>query len=155
MQNKIGLIFLCMSLLVSQWCISGCNKSKAIKTDLVTGVVKMDGEPLVKATVTFFPVDNNGSTAVGTTDANGKYTLQTQLGAADAGTTPGDYVVTVSKKVNEPTGKQEWSESDGKMMDITVGKETVPEKFTNKKTSGFTATVVANQANNFDFDVSK
>ena len=155
MQNKIGLIFLGLSLLVSPLCIPGCKKSTAIKTDVVTGTVMMDGAPLVGAIVSFLPADTNGSTAVGTTDANGKYTLQTLLGAADAGTTPGDYVVTISKKVNEPTGKQEWSESDGKMIDLVLAKELVPAKFSDKKLTPHKATVVSGQANIFDFDVSK
>jgi len=155
MQNKIGLIFLSLSLLVSIPCISACNKNTAIKTDVVTGTVMMDGAPLAGATVTFLPTGTDGSTAVGFTDESGKYKLQTQLGAADAGTTPGDYVVTISKKVNEPTGKQEWSESDGKMLDVMVGKETVPVKFTTKSSTSHKATVVSGQANHFDFDVSK
>ena len=155
MQKQFGYLSFCLLLVFSLAYLSGCEKNKAIKTDLVTGVITMDGSPLAGASVTFSPVDDKGSVAIGTTDANGKYALQTLLGAADAGTTPGDYLVSISKKVNEPTGKQEWSESDGKMMDVTVGKETVPVKFTTKNSTPHKATVVANQANNFDFDVSK
>jgi hypothetical protein len=153
-QNKMGVIFPCLCLLVSVLSVPGCNKNTAIKTDVVTGTVTMGGSPLAGATVSFLPVDTNGSTAVGTTDDSGKYTLQTLLGAADAGTTPGDYVVTVSKMVNEPTGRQEWSESDGKMLDIMVGKETVPAKFATKRSTPLKATVISGQANRFDFDVS-
>ena len=152
-QNKIGSPLLCLLLLVSLMCLQGCKKSTAIKTDLVTGVVTMNGSPLAGATVTFLP-DGTGNTAVGTTDASGKYTLQTMLGAADAGTTPGDYVVTISKKENRPTGQQEWSESAGEMVDIMSAHEQVPAKFTNKSSTPLKATVVAGQANSFDFDVS-
>ena len=152
-QNKIGSISLYLLLLVSLICLQGCKKSTAIKTDLVTGVVQMNGSPLVGAMVTFLPVDS-GNTAIGTTDANGKYTLQTLLGAADAGTTPGDYIVTISKKENRSTGQQEWSESAGEMVDIMSAHEQVPEKFTNKSSTPLKATVVAGQANSFDFDVS-
>jgi hypothetical protein len=155
MQNKIGVIFVCLFLLISVLCVPGCNKSTAIKTDVVTGVVTKDGSPLAGAKVTFSPVDANGSVAVGTTDDSGKYALQTLLGVADAGTTPGDYVVTVSKMVNEPTGRQEMSESEGKMVDIMIGKETVPAKFTTKGSTPLKATVVSGQPNSFDFDVSK
>jgi len=153
MQKQISC--LCLLLLVVLVHFSGCKKSTAIQTDIVTGVITMDGAPLAGASVTFSPVDDKGSVAVGTTDANGKYTLQTLLGAADAGTTPGDYIVTVAKKVNEPTGKQEMSSSEGKMVDIMLARELVPVKFTAKKSTPLKATVVSGQANSFDFDVSK
>jgi len=47
------------------------------------------------------------------------------------------------------------SESEGKMVDIMLARELVPTQFTNKRSTTLKATVVANQANNFDFDVSK
>ena len=153
-KKQIGSLCLFI-LLVSLACIPGCKKNAPIKTDVVTGVITMDGAPLAGARVTFSPVDASGSVAIGTTDDSGKYILQTLLGAADAGTTPGDYIVSVSKTVNEPTGKQEMSESAGEMMDIMIAKELVPAKFTNKKSTPHKATVVANQPNSFDFDVSK
>ena len=154
-QKQISYLCLGHLLLILLACLSGCEKSKAIKTDLVTGVITMDGAPLAGATVTFSPVDDKASVAVGTTDANGKYTLQTLLGNPGAGTTPGDYVVSVSKSVNEPTGKQEFSDSEGKMVDIVKAREIIPDKFTNKKSSPHKATVVSGQENKFDFDVSK
>ncbi|MEX2175951.1 MAG: carboxypeptidase regulatory-like domain-containing protein [Pirellulaceae bacterium] len=43
----------------------------------VSGIVTMDGQPLPSAMVTFSPVAGEGGNAVGTTDANGKYTLAT------------------------------------------------------------------------------
>jgi len=151
----MGYISLFLILFVSPMVISGCTKNTTIKTDLVTGVIQMDGSPLAGATVTFSPVNESASVAVGTTDATGKYTLQTLLGAANAGTTPGDYIVTISKMINEPTGRQEMSESEGKMVDIMLARELVPAQFTNKRSTNLKATVVANQANHFDFDVSK
>ena len=152
-QKKIGSISLCLFLLVSLMGFPGCKKNTTIKTDVVTGVVTMNGSPLVGAMVSFLPVDS-GNSAIGTTDATGKYTLQTLLGAADAGTTPGDYIVTISKKENRPTGQQEWSESAGAMEDIMAGHELVPAKFTSKSSTPLKATVVGGQANSFDFDVS-
>ena len=136
-------------------CLFGCNKSKAIKTDLVEGVITMDGSPLAGASVTFSPVSPDGNMGVGTTDSAGLYKIQTLQGAAGAGTTPGDYTVTVSKKDAKPSGKQEMSESEGKMIDIMTYTEVVPQKFTDKKTTPHKATVVAGVPNKFDFDVSK
>lgn len=59
----------------------------------VTGVVTLDGKPLVGAVVTFLNLDEHGTLTVGETDAEGAYRL-TYLGAA--GTAPGPYRVAVS-----------------------------------------------------------
>ncbi|GHT28150.1 hypothetical protein FACS18942_08330 [Planctomycetales bacterium] len=114
----------------------------------------MNGSPLADATVTFSPTgNNNGNVGVGTTDTSGQYKLQTLLGKVDAGTTPGDYIVTVSKRENIPTGKQVKSEYEDKMEDVMQEKQFVPAKFTDKNSSPFKATVVEGQINTFDFTI--
>ena len=154
--QKSGMAGYCVILIAMMvLCLFGCDKSKAIKTDLVEGVITMDGSPLAGATVTFSPVSSDGNLGVGTTDSTGLYKIQTLQGAADAGTTPGDYIVTVSKKEGKPSGKQEMSESEGKMVDILTYTEAVPQKFTDKKATPHKATVAAGMPNKFDFDVSK
>ncbi|MDR1477796.1 MAG: carboxypeptidase-like regulatory domain-containing protein [Planctomycetaceae bacterium] len=152
LKNKILCVCLVTAAIVL---LAGCNKKTAIKTDIVQGKVTMDGSPLADAMVTFSPTGNEGKVGTGTTDASGQYKLQTLLGNPDAGTTSGDYIVTVSKQENVSTGKQEMSESEGKMVNVVQAKQLVPAKFTNKKSSPLKATVVEGQVNSFDFDVSK
>ncbi len=41
----------------------------------VTGVVKLDGQPLADAKVTFLPKDKENASFTGTTDATGKFEL--------------------------------------------------------------------------------
>lgn len=58
----------------------------------VTGQVKLDGNPVPNAIVTFIPVAG-GSSASATTDPQGKYTLMSVLGD---GLPPGKYKVSIS-----------------------------------------------------------
>ena len=91
MMNKRFLAVMALVAIIA--ILPSCGK-KVLKTDEVTGTVTLDGSPLKGCSVFFTPADGNGAPAVGTTDASGVYKLQTALGAADAGTTPGTYSVT-------------------------------------------------------------
>ncbi|MDR1385653.1 MAG: carboxypeptidase-like regulatory domain-containing protein [Planctomycetaceae bacterium] len=146
-----------MILFFSVWLlVSGCNKTKAIKTDIVTGKVTFNGTPFAGATVNFTPkVGASGNPAYAVTAEDGTYKLQTLLGNPDAGTTPGEYVVTISRTENAPSGKK-ISDPDhpGKTLDEMRPKEVLPIKYKNTKTTPLTATVVADQANTFDFELT-
>jgi hypothetical protein len=67
-----------VSLLAGAACLTGCS-SGDIGT--VTGTVKMDGQPLKGARVTFYPIVegddafSNAGTSIGRTDENGVYEL--------------------------------------------------------------------------------
>ena len=122
--------------------------SKAIKTEGVTGVVTYNGEPLADATVKFIPVDGTGSQSYGKTNEKGEYKLQTLLGAADAGTTPGEYKVTVDCVETYETGVT--FEENGEEKNETKVRSMIPEKFNSVETSGLTATVAPGD-NNIDF----
>ena len=117
----------------------------------------MNGSPLEGAIVTFAPTDNTGHAGVGQTDAKGKYALQTMEGAPGAGTTPGEYIVTISKRGNRSTGRfVEDVGPDGQKftVEITEGFDAVPVKFTKPETTPFKETVEAGKKNVFNFDVS-
>lgn len=123
---------------------AGCNSGQppAVKTDMVEGVVTLDGQPVPGATVTFLPVqDGAGASATGMTDASGKYTL-TAVGAgigaqAGAGTLPGEYRVGVLKDEipdlaqieQDPEGK---AGGQGKEIKIT---HVIPQKFNDPRKS--------------------
>lgn len=125
--------------------------SKAIKTEGVTGVITYNGEPLANATVKFIPTDSTGSQSYGKTNEKGEYKLQTLLGAADAGTTPGEYKVTVDCITTVETGNT--IEENGEEKEETVAESLIPTKYNNAETSGLTATVAPGD-NTINFDLS-
>ena len=64
--------------------MTGCS-SPVTDTNLVEGVVTLDGQPVAEATVTFQPVtEGQGVSATGITDENGVYKL-TAVGMGAAG----------------------------------------------------------------------
>ncbi|MBP3531290.1 MAG: carboxypeptidase regulatory-like domain-containing protein [Thermoguttaceae bacterium] len=125
--------------------------SKTIKTEGVTGVITYNGEPLADATVKFIPVDSTGSQSYGKTNEKGEYKLQTLLGAADAGTTPGEYKVTVDCIETVETGNM--IEENGEEKEETIARSLIPAKYNNAETSGLTATVAPGD-NTINFDLS-
>ncbi len=150
MKNKFLLFFALIGLLAA---IPACGGG-AIKTEGVTGVVTLDGEPLPNATVYFTPVDKTSGAqqSVGRTNEAGEYKLQTLLGAADAGTTPGDYVVTIDCVDEVETGAMT-TDDDGNDVPEMEEIQRVPSRYLNGETSGLTATVVKG-SNTFNFDLT-
>ena len=127
----------------------GCG-SKGIKTDVVTGKVTFNGEVLADASVRFSPVASGGNIGYGKTDENGVYKLQTLLGEAEAGTTPGDYIITVSKSFNVGTGKFQEGPDGGPPIEIMDPVEMIPANYSDKTKSELRFTVVAGKKNEFD-----
>ena len=150
MKNKFLLFFALLGLLAA---VPACGGG-AIKTEGVTGVVTLDGEPLPNATVYFTPVDKTSGAqqSVGRTNEAGEYKLQTLLGAADAGTTPGDYVVTIDCVDEVETGAMT-TDDDGNDVPEMEEIQRVPSRYLNGETSGLTATVVKG-SNTFNFDLT-
>lgn len=132
----------------------GCTGgTSAIKTDSVVGAITdVDGSPLAGASVNFSPVTQSaGNPAYAITDQNGKYQLQTLLGKPGAGTTPGEYVVTISKSEMIPTGQKE-KDSDGNMVDVLVPKSLIPAAYGSAEKSPFKVNVVSGK-NEFNFQL--
>ena len=131
---------------------TGCGGSTKQKTNRVEGTVEYKGAPLAGASVTFYPVGGGATPAFGKTDENGKYKLQTAQGEVDAGTTPGEYTVTVSKRESVPTGKKlRGGDNDELVYDETVMQETLPTQYTTVDKTPFKATVENKKLNTFDF----
>ncbi len=72
--------------------IVGCGEGNG--TIPVSGIVKMDGQPVVDASVSFIPQSEGGQQATGTTDASGKFVLST-VDPRD-GAMPGKYKVVIA-----------------------------------------------------------
>lgn len=132
---------------------SGCSDGR-LKTELVNGVITLDGEPLADAAVYFKPkVQGQGAAGFGRTNEKGEYILQTINGHPDAGTLPGEYAVTVEKYKSVPTGKKVADGYGGfteEMNSVILFPEMT--KYTDVKTTPLSATVVKGE-NKFDFEV--
>jgi hypothetical protein len=132
--------------------LPGCGNKK-LKTERVSGIVTMDGSPVVGATVTFSPVDRTKShPATGTTDSTGKYQLQTMLGEVDAGTTPGEYKVMITKTENVETGRVSQVMAGDQVEEVKEmrAEHRLPLKYSVPDSTPLKATVI-NGSNTFDF----
>jgi hypothetical protein len=116
----------------------GCSGGSAGK---VTGSVKMNGEPLAEAKISFLPKGSQGQANVATTDASGRFEVKpnptTRLTLK-----PGTYVVLIGKFVDGRTGKALTPEDDvgqlqaqGRLFDI------VPETYRNPTQSPLTVEI--------------
>jgi len=132
------------ALLASGGCGSSGNQPEL---GTVSGVVKMDGQPLVGVLVSFSPA--NGRTSTGVTDAQGKYELTYAHGAK--GASVGQHTVHISSRGGPEGGGDPDEETRGKdapRQDYFKGK--IPAQYDQKST--LTATVKPGK-NTFDFEL--
>lgn len=125
--------------------VGGCGgvaDSNRPKTVPVQGTITLKGQPLADASVTFMLASNSGS-AVGRTDAAGRYSLTT-FEQGD-GAIPGEYGVQVVKYEEPPREVK-----DGETPPL---KSLIPDKYTAVASSGLKATVADGADNTFDFDL--
>ncbi len=127
--------------LIAIFALVGCSGGAEDIPDLgqVTGTITLDGKPVEGANVTFTPPaagkKSRGKSSIGTTDAQGKYTLMYSAGVA--GAVIADHKIEISKV-----------EGEGEALD--VGEEQIPKKY--NEDSKLTKTVVEGE-NTFDFDL--
>ncbi|MCL2004573.1 MAG: carboxypeptidase-like regulatory domain-containing protein [Planctomycetaceae bacterium] len=127
---------------------TGCCGDGRLATIKVTGTVTYNGQPLEGANVTFTPqTEGEGHPAYGRTDADGRYTLQTQLGNPEAGTTAGEYLVSITKReaVADMGGEGQGPAPPARSL--------IPERYGSFASSGLTATVARGNSV-FDFDLT-
>jgi hypothetical protein len=134
-------------------CSGGTGDPNRPDTAPVTGVVTLDGKPVEGASVSFQAQEGQHS-AFGQTNAEGRYQLTTFV--SGDGAVPGKYVVTIRK--TESVGGNAVPQDDpnyGKqpLIPPTI-KFIVPEKYSNPKTSGLTATVSEGE-NDIPFELTK
>jgi hypothetical protein len=95
-------VFLLGCILVAATAMSGCGKGRTVK---VSGIVKLDGQPVEGAMVQFIPVDpEKGRVASGRTGSDGKFRLTTTN--PNDGAIPGEYkvLVTFEEQKDAPEG---------------------------------------------------
>lgn len=143
----------------------GCGADEGTPTHAVTGIVKQKGTPVEGVAVSFVP-DGSGESAVGVTDASGKYALTTRK--QGDGAVAGRYKVGFAKYEGPPPGAATESTKMHADYDISneyppgynpdavpeapPSKNLLPDKYADPSQSGFTAEVKA-QANTIDFDL--
>jgi hypothetical protein len=148
-------IFLFVTIFTAITLTAGCSGD--IATLRVTGTVTFDGEPLANANVNFTPKsEGQGHPAYAITDANGFYRLQTLLGAAEAGTTPGDYdVYIISVERGEIWSADPSGTSPTSSGSMGPPRSIIPERYSSAATSGLSATVERGKPNVFNFDLTR
>jgi Carboxypeptidase regulatory-like domain len=125
---RIGLgggLFVCAAL------AAGCGGPVHVE-----GKVVRDGKPLAGATVIFLPV-GEGQEAGDVTDKEGGFRLKNPQ---KEGVLPGEYLVTVSKKV-WPPGMKEPGPHELSIPLVAKMKESLPEKYTLKEKTPLKITV--------------
>ena len=153
----------------------GCSESDSSgrpKTYTASGTVTLNGQPLEGATVNFYPMEGSGS-AIGMTDANGKYTLTTYT--SNDGAVPGQYKVSITKYEGGAAPKATNTPPPGTLapgdLDAatyaqpnegaaaagaaapTGPKNLVPEKYSNADSSGLRGTIDPKDGNENNFDL--
>jgi hypothetical protein len=122
--------------------IGGCNRS-GLNLAYVDGVVTYNGQPVDHAGIIFKP--DVGPFAMGTTDAEGKFTLIT---ANYPGALIGEHKVGISKT------KTTAIQMPGESLPRYKVEYFVPQKFASPVTSELTATVSKKKSeNHFTFDL--
>ena len=130
--------FLRLSLLALVICYFGCNPGSS-DVGLVEGVVTLDGQPVDRATINFYPA--SGRPSYGFTDQKGHYTLA--YTRKQKGALIGEHRVTIS------------TELEADYMDGASGqarKESMPPKYFNKRKTELTASVEGGR-NEIDFEL--
>jgi hypothetical protein len=114
----------------------------------VTGTISMNGSPVEGANVIFHPLDGaaNALASQATTDADGRFELQTHTGAGKykPGIVRGKYAVAVTKLDTAAIAST-----------LAPPRSVLPKKYSNPATSGLSADVGAGAENDFPFSLEQ
>ncbi len=131
-------------------CSAGDENPAWAKRYRVTGTVKLNGQPVENADVSFF-CEEAQVTATGKTDGSGKFELTTYL--QSDGAVAGKHIVTIRRvDVIDQTPKDVDVSAGGVALPPKIT-WIVPEKYSLPAKSGLTAVVSADGPNDFVFDV--
>lgn len=148
----------CFRLAIALCAVTGCAKKKATPSfDLapVSGVVKIDGQPISEATVSYYfegspPAGYFGS--AGTTDSQGRYELRS---GAQPGAVPGTYKVTVSRftgKDGKPLVLEEGIDLE-QLRRLGRAVESLAHRYSDQTQTELKITVDKAKADGYDFDL--
>ncbi|MEN6492778.1 MAG: carboxypeptidase-like regulatory domain-containing protein [Thermoguttaceae bacterium] len=150
--NRIGLFALMMLATLALGCSGGGPDIGTVKA---SGTVTYKGAPVEGAQVAFLP-DGSGRAAAATTDASGRFTLNT-AGSGD-GAIPGSYKVIVTKVAPNTAAPAGSSQEGGAAASVAGGQtaaaqDLLPAKYKNPATSGLTAKIDKGAKNDFTFEL--
>ena len=128
--------------------LAGCGGGENLSLAPVSGVIKLNGEPLEGATVTFTPLETterNAPTSFGRTDSEGRYTLETNT--EDKGAYIGKHRVTIVK--------EQGGDVDDTDDSIIEFKREIPPEYNDESTLRFEVTNDGTDEANFDLKAPK
>jgi hypothetical protein len=136
-----------IGLLLAVGC--GPDTSHLPTTVPASGIVTLDGKPVDGAQVILVPEKEGTTGAFGATDADGKFSLR----AYDEkdGAIPGAYKVEVKKTVEVKLDGAAGSLDGGDPVRFDYG---VPAKYTDRQTSGLTATIPESGTSDIKLELS-
>ena len=97
--KKYQTVLTCFAVLVTLAAVVGCSGGSKSLGSSVTGVVTVNGSPAPAGLEISFQPVGDGAASFGTTDSEGKYSLQ--MTPRLKGASPGENLVAVSFPVNE------------------------------------------------------
>ncbi|GAB5404392.1 MAG: hypothetical protein Aurels2KO_26230 [Aureliella sp.] len=161
MKSRISNLLVAALCLTSIPLLTGCG-DPGIGAIPVTGTITVDGTPMEGVMVVFNPEDGTRA-ASGRTDAEGKYSLTTEINGD--GALPGKYKISVTKHLaaEDDLPKEVDPNDEGSLDDIygkldtskdVKSKNLIHAQYENPLGSGLSAEVTSDEAKNvFDFDV--
>lgn len=148
MANKSRFLFLSAAITVVV-AFSGCAEDPFALVP-VSGVVKMKGEPLDGAVISFQPIaaegDNSGPGSSGLCDAEGRFSLKTQTLELEPGAVVAEHRIRISMS-NGKQGPPADTSSDEDPEPIFEG---LPQKYNVRSTMKFTVPEGGTDQANFD-----
>jgi hypothetical protein len=141
--NRFAVI---LALVLPMPLVAGCGSKGPLRVP-VKGTVTLDGTPLAAAVVKYVPISQvAGNGGHGRTGSKGYYKVVTYQGKK--GLPPGDYLVTIEKRVM-PDGSDYPFHAD-QWPDVSVTRQILPAKYASPRNSVLKPTVTKSTAK-YDF----
>lgn len=138
------------TIYIGLFTMAGCG-GNSFDLAAVEGTVKLDGKPLDKIMVEFWP-QSDGPRSFGETDNEGRFKLKTDDGKND-GASVGSHKV-VLKDAGALGDK--FMGRAGEDVDMSKGKKVrISSKYSSPETTSITKSVEAGKKNQFDLEVTK
>lgn len=138
--------------------LTGCSGSNLPATYPVTGTVTYNGKPVEGAAVTLVPSGENGRSAGGETNVEGKFSVKTYISPQDQpeGAVSGEYTITVSKleKRELPEGMKP-EEAIRVFRDMGPPKQLLPKQYGSPNTSKLKVTITDTAPEPLTLDLAK
>ena len=133
----------CLATCIVVGTITGCGGERQRPSAEIEGQVRLDGEPLPQGSVHFTSA-KSGETAYANLDSEGRYSVH--FDQVDIGEV---YAVSVSEPVIDEQDAHALEQNPPEPMTVDI-----PQKYTNRMTSGLSVTIDEGGTHEFDIDMS-